>query len=107
DGAVLPLLHLNGYKISSATIFGAMTDEDVAGLFHGYGYDLAVIDVGHSADHDEAHRQMMGALDSAYQKIRHIQDEARGGTLTGLARWPMLALRSPKGWTGVRELDGE
>src|SRR3954465_958920 len=60
DGAVLPILHLNGYKISSATIFGAMTDEDVAGLFHGYGYDLAVIDVGHSADHDEAHRQMMG-----------------------------------------------
>jgi xylulose-5-phosphate/fructose-6-phosphate phosphoketolase len=107
DGAVLPVLHLNGYKILSATIFGTMTDEDLADLFHGYGYDLSVVDVGHSADHDAAHRRIMGALDAAYQKIRHIQEEARRGTPAGLARWPMLALRSPKGWTGVRELDGK
>src|SRR5438874_5236852 len=69
DGAVLPILHLNGYKISSATIFGTMTDEALADLFRGYGYDLALVDVGKSADHEAAHRSMARALDRAYREI--------------------------------------
>jgi xylulose-5-phosphate/fructose-6-phosphate phosphoketolase len=107
DGAVLPILHLNGYKISSATIFGTMTDEELTDLFRGYGYDFTLVDVGRSADHDAAHRSMARALDRAYRQIRRIQEEARRGTLAGPARWPMLVLRSPKGWTGVRDLDGK
>src|SRR5207253_3870162 len=79
DGAVLPILHLNGYKISSATIFGAMAVDELADLFRGYGYEFTLIDVGRSADRDEAHRQMIRALDSAYQRIRRIQEQARKG----------------------------
>src|SRR3954464_3725552 len=72
DGAVLPVLHLNGYKISSATIFGTMGDEALADLFRGYGYDFALVDVRTSADHAEAHRAMARALDRAYREIRRI-----------------------------------
>jgi xylulose-5-phosphate/fructose-6-phosphate phosphoketolase len=107
DGAVLPILHLNGYKISSATLFGTMSDEDLADLFRGYGYEFILVDVGRSADRDTSHRWMAWALDTAYRRIRHIQDQARRGAAAWPVGWPMLALRSPKGWTCVRELDGK
>src|SRR6059036_350765 len=80
DGAVLPILHLNGYKISSATIFGTMTDESLADLFRGYGYDFALVDVERSSDHDAAHREMARALERSYAAIRRTQEMARKGT---------------------------
>ena len=98
DGAVLPVLHLNGYKIASATVYGAMTDEELTSLFRGHGYAVTIIQA--SDDHDTAHRAMSRALDNAYAAIR-------GATVLDRPRWPMLILRSPKGWTGIRELKGK
>src|SRR4051794_3529184 len=74
DGAVLPILHLNGYKISSATVFGTMSDEGLTALFGGYGYDIDVIDVGRAAGHDAAHREMARAVDRAYHRLLRIQE---------------------------------
>src|SRR3954454_14841773 len=73
DGAVLPVLHLNGYKISSATVFGTMSDEGLTALFRGYGYEFTLVDVRTPDDHAEAHRAMARALDRAYGEIRRIQ----------------------------------
>jgi xylulose-5-phosphate/fructose-6-phosphate phosphoketolase len=108
DGAVLPILHLNEYKISSRTVSGAMDDAELRALFVGYGYDPLVVETttdspdGHAA----AHRWMAAALDSAYRTIRGLQGTARRNRLTEKPRWPLVVLRSPKGWTGIRELEG-
>jgi len=109
DGAVLPILHLNEYKISSRTIFGAMDEAELRALFTGYGYDVEYVAVAANDSHDEcaaAHRRMAAAVDRAFEGIRHIQVAACGGRRPEKPRWPMIVLRSPKGWTGIAELDG-
>jgi xylulose-5-phosphate/fructose-6-phosphate phosphoketolase len=109
DGAVLPILHLNSYKISSATIFGAMSDEELGDLFRGYGYDVDIVNAHGDTidDRAEPHRQMAVALEIAHTAISHIQNRARVGEVVSRPRFPMLILRSPKGWTCPKELDGK
>ena len=104
SGAVLPILHVNGYKISNPTIFGTMSDEELLHLFTGYGYQVICVE---GSDHEDLDAQLYGALDQAYHEIRRIQQAARGGSRIEKPAWPMIILRSPKGWTGIKELDGE
>ncbi|RWX74468.1 phosphoketolase family protein [Neorhizobium lilium] len=105
DGAVLPILHLNGYKIAGPTLLGRTSDEDLKKLFEGYGYEPFFVE-GH--DPEPMHRQMAETLDVVVARIRTIQKEARDGTtVDGVPRWPMIVLRSPKGWTGPKEVDGK
>ncbi len=99
-GAVLPMLHLNGYKIANPTIFHSMSDEELTKLFEGYGWHPLIVD---GEDLDAA---MASALDTAYAEIRAIQKAAREGNPPERPAWPMLIVRSPKGWTGIHELDG-
>ncbi len=103
DGAVLPILHLNGYKIANPTLLACMSDEELTHLFIGYGYQP------HFVEGDQPmpmHRGMADALDAALDEIRAIQDRARSDGFSGRPRWPMIILRSPKGWTGPRVVDG-
>ena len=109
DGAVLPILHLNGYKIANPTLLGRSTDEDLDHLFRGYGYDPIFVE-GHEPL--TMHRKMAAAYDQAFDRIRQIQQDARGGAAPAdrsaeMPRWPMIILRSPKGWTGPKEVDGK
>ncbi len=105
DGAVLPILHLNGYKIANPTLLGRTSDEDLQQLFSGYGYEPLFV----SGEEPEAmHAQMAQALDNAFDKIAAFQQRARqGGKPEGIPRWPMIILRSPKGWTGPQSVDGK
>jgi xylulose-5-phosphate/fructose-6-phosphate phosphoketolase len=104
DGAVLPVLHLNGYKIANPTILGRMSDEEVNHLFRGYGYEPLFVE---GSDPHAMHRLMAGTLETALDRIRVIQQDARDGAATGTRPvWPMIVLRSPKGWTGPKEIDG-
>jgi xylulose-5-phosphate/fructose-6-phosphate phosphoketolase len=100
SGAVLPILHVNGYKIANPTIYGAMSDEEMTKLFEGFGWHPLIVS---GEDLDAA---LASALDTAQREIRELQDAARGGSRPERPRWPMIVLRSPKGWTGIRELDG-
>ncbi|KAB1085259.1 phosphoketolase family protein [Neorhizobium galegae] len=105
DGAVLPILHLNGYKIANPTLLGRMADEDIDHLFRGYGYEPFFVE-GHEPD--KMHRQMAATFDAAFDRIRAIQGQARAGKAPeACPRWPMIVLRSPKGWTGPKEVDGK
>ncbi|EJJ24684.1 phosphoketolase family protein [Rhizobium sp. CF142] len=105
DGAVLPILHLNGYKIANPTILGRASDEDLMHLFEGYGYEPFFVE-GHEPA--KMHQQMAAAFDEIFDRIRAIQREARDGTAPqACPRWPMIVLRSPKGWTGPKEVDGK
>ena len=98
SGAVLPIVHINGYKISNPTIYGRMADEELEALFEGYGYDPYII----SGKNIE--KQMMKALESAYQTIRDIQARARKSDEDYLEPiWPVILLRTPKGWRGLEE----
>jgi xylulose-5-phosphate/fructose-6-phosphate phosphoketolase len=101
DGAVLPILHLNGFKIANPSIFATMSDEELSALFQGYGYQVRIID-----DLEFIHEQFAADMDWAYQTIREIQQAARAGEPFERPGWPMLILRTPKGWTGPREIDG-
>jgi len=101
SGAVLPILHVNGYKISNPTIFGSMGNEELRALFTGYGWQPRFV------EGDELSANMAAAMDWALAEIRGIQAAARAGKPIPQPRWPMLILRSPKGWTGVEELDGK
>jgi xylulose-5-phosphate/fructose-6-phosphate phosphoketolase len=103
DGAVLPILHLNGYKIANPTILARITDEELESLFRGYGWTPYVV-----AGHDPAqmHQKMAGTLEKCIDEIRSIQERARKSGKAERARWPMVILRSPKGWTGPKEVDG-
>jgi len=104
DGAVLPILHLNGYKIANPTILGRLSDEDLIKLFNGYGYKPYFVE----GDEPERMHQLMAAtLDSVIEEIRAIQDEARGKQSAALPIWPMIILRTPKGWTGPKVVDGK
>jgi len=105
DGAVLPILHLNGYKIANPTLLGRSSDEDLQQLFTGYGYDPLFV-VGD--DPHQMHSDMAAAFDKAFDRIHQLQQEARSGVAaTRIPRWPMIILRSPKGWTGPKSVDGK
>jgi xylulose-5-phosphate/fructose-6-phosphate phosphoketolase len=106
DGAVLPILHLNGYKIAGPTILGRAADEDLEHLFRGYGYEPIFVE-GHEPR--DMHQKMASAFDRVFDRIRAIQKEARDGHAPDgtCPRWPMIVLRSPKGWTGPKEVDGK
>ncbi|MCW1408086.1 phosphoketolase family protein [Rhizobium sp. 1AS11] len=105
DGAVLPILHLNGYKIANPTILGRASHEDLQSLFEGYGYEPFFVE-GHEPR--DMHQQMATTFDRVFDRIREIQDEGRNGKAPDICpRWPMIVLRSPKGWTGPKEVDGK
>ena len=104
DGAVLPILHLNGYKIANPTIPGRMSDADLTKLYTGYGYNPYFIE-GHEPE--KVHQQMARTLDTVLDEIRAIQNKARAGGATGMPVWPMIILRTPKGWTGPKFVDGK
>ncbi|WP_373878605.1 phosphoketolase family protein [Ancylobacter defluvii] len=105
DGAVLPILHLNGYKIANPTLLARMSDDELRALFTGYGYEPIFVE-GHEPM--PMHAAMAGTLDNAFDRIREIQRAARSATGDiERPRWPMIVLRSPKGWTGPREVDGK
>jgi xylulose-5-phosphate/fructose-6-phosphate phosphoketolase len=99
-GAVLPILHVNGYKIANPTIYGTMSDTELTELFEGFGWHPLIV------DGDDLDGALASALDEAHGEIRELQAAARGGKRPERPRWPMLILRSPKGWTGIHELDG-
>lgn len=103
DGAVLPILHLNGYKIAGPTVLGRDADEDIRQLLTGHGYDLLFVE---GDDPMRAHREFANTLDACYAAIRVIQDGARRDGLSGRPRWPAIILRTPKGWTGPKIVDG-
>jgi xylulose-5-phosphate/fructose-6-phosphate phosphoketolase len=104
DGAVLPVLHLNGYKIANPTIPGRMTDAQLAQLFNGYGYKPYWVE-GHEPE--ILHQLMAHTLDSVVEEIHAIQNAARTGKSTGMPEWPMIIMRTPKGWTGPKVVDGK
>lgn len=103
DGAVLPILHLNGYKIANPTILARIDHEELEHLFLGYGYKPYFVE-GH--DPVEMHQKMAEALDKIIAEIKSIQKEARSKKHVKRPQWPLLILRSPKGWTGPKEVDG-
>ncbi|MGW0227223.1 phosphoketolase family protein [Actinopolymorpha singaporensis] len=108
DGAVLPVLHLNGYKIANPTVLARIPERDLCRLLEGYGYRPLVVA---GDDPASVHRKLAAATETAYDEIRAIQEAARSGRGTAAAdgeppRWPMIVLRTPKGWTGPREVDG-
>ncbi|MFC0282224.1 phosphoketolase [Camelimonas abortus] len=102
DGAVLPVLHLNGYKIANPTVLARLTDGELDSLFRGYGYEPVFVEGDVPAD---MHQQMAAALDLCFDRIAAIK-AAAALTSPERPRWPMIILRSPKGWTGPREVDG-
>jgi xylulose-5-phosphate/fructose-6-phosphate phosphoketolase len=106
DGAVLPILHLNGYKIANPTILARIPEEELAALMRGYGYEPLFMSVQAEDDHFEVHRRFASVLDEALDRIEEIQRAARVDEVTTRPPWPMIVLRSPKGWTGPREVDG-
>jgi xylulose-5-phosphate/fructose-6-phosphate phosphoketolase len=103
DGAVLPILHLNGYKIANPTILARIPNEELLDLFRGYGWDPVIVE-GWNPEY--VHADFAATLDVALERIRHAQEEARSGGAEGRPAWPMIVLRTPKGWTGPKEVDG-
>jgi xylulose-5-phosphate/fructose-6-phosphate phosphoketolase len=104
DGAVLPILHLNGYKISGPTVLGRADDVTLRQLFEGHGYEVHFV----TGDVPRAvHRQLATTLDTCVDQIRAAQDAARERGVRGAVRWPMIVLRTPKGWTGPKVVDGK
>ncbi|HEY9146909.1 MAG TPA: phosphoketolase family protein [Thiobacillus sp.] len=103
DGAVLTILHLNGYKIAGPTVLARIPRAELESLLRGYGYRPHFVE-GHEPD--AMHRKMAAAVDTAIAEIRAIQHKARSDGEVGRPLWPMIVLRSPKGWTGPKEVDG-
>ncbi|TGV14960.1 phosphoketolase family protein [Mesorhizobium sp. M8A.F.Ca.ET.173.01.1.1] len=105
DGAVLPILHLNGYKIANPTILARIPEDELRALFAGYGYEPLFVEGDEPA---LMHERMASVLDDAFDQIQAIQHAARNGPAATASRpkWPMIVLRSPKGWTGPKEVDG-
>ncbi|MDX2252235.1 MAG: phosphoketolase family protein, partial [Nitrospira sp.] len=104
DGAVLPILHLNGYKIANPTILARISHEELEQLFHGYGYKPYFVE---GRDPRTMHRLMAFALDTCLDEIRRIQTRARKDDARVRPCWPMVVLRTPKGWTGPPQIDGK
>ena len=104
DGAVLPILHLNGYKIANPTVLARIGENELADLMRGYGYQPRFVSGGDPAD---VHHQLAAVLDAALEEIAEIQHRFRSGAADGdRPAWPMIVLRTPKGWTGPKEVDG-
>ena len=104
DGAVLPILHLNDYKIAGPTVLARIPHNELDALLRGYGYAPYFVE---GNDPAQMHPLMATALDTAVAEIVRIQQDARANGFTGRPRWPMIVLRSPKGWTGPKEVDGK
>jgi len=99
DGAVLPILHLNGYKISNPSIYGTMSDEELKKLFEGYGYEPVFVNV--------KHEEMINAMEYCYSKIKKIQNSARQNNNIEKPAWPMIIFKSLKGWTGPKYFESK
>jgi xylulose-5-phosphate/fructose-6-phosphate phosphoketolase len=104
DGAVLPILHLNGYKIANPTVLARISREELENLFIGYGYHPYFVE---GSEPETMHQLMASTLDAVIAEIKTIQDEAREKQNRQRPRWPMIILRTPKGWTGPKEVDGQ
>jgi xylulose-5-phosphate/fructose-6-phosphate phosphoketolase len=104
DGAVLPILHLNGYKIAGPTVLARISHEELDALFRGYGYTPHFVE---GDDPETMHQLMAATLEAAIAEIKRVQHETRTHGMTGRPLWPMIVLRSPKGWTGPQEVDGK
>jgi xylulose-5-phosphate/fructose-6-phosphate phosphoketolase len=104
DGAVLPILHLNGYKIASPTVLARITRDELEKLFVGYGYKPYFVE---GSDPDTMHQLMADTLETIIAEIKTIQEEARSSGIASRPRWPMIILQTPKGWTGPKEVDGK
>jgi len=104
DGAVLPILHLNGYKIANPALLARITRGELESLFIGYGYRLYFVE---GSDPERMHQMMAATLDDAIADIKAIQHAAREEGATQRPRWPMIILKTPKGWTGPKEVDGK
>jgi xylulose-5-phosphate/fructose-6-phosphate phosphoketolase len=104
DGAVLPILHLNGYKIANPTVLARISEEELQQLFHGYGYTPHVVE---GSEPRQMHQLMAETLDTVIAEIKRIQTEARTTGLAQRPRWPMIILKTPKGWTGPKVVDGQ
>lgn len=103
DGAVLPVLHLNGYKIANPTVLARIPEDELEQLFIGYGYQPFFVS---GSDPAQVHQELAAALDTMLEEIARIQHSAREEGNTARPAWPMLVLRTPKGWTGPKEVDG-
>ncbi|MFC8794855.1 phosphoketolase family protein [Streptomyces cinereoruber] len=103
DGAVLPILHLNGYKIANPTVLARLPEAELDELLRGYGHEPLHVT---GDDPRQVHRAMAAAMDTALDRIRDVQREARDGGSAERPRWPVIVLRTPKGWTGPEEVDG-
>lgn len=103
DGAVLPVLHLNGYKINNPTVLSRIDNEELISLFTGYGYDVRIVE---GDDPMEVHKKMVGAMDYSIEKILSIWEEARGENGPVRPKWPMIILKTPKGWTAPKKAEG-
>jgi xylulose-5-phosphate/fructose-6-phosphate phosphoketolase len=104
DGAVLPILHLNGYKINNPTLLGRLPHDELVNLFCGYGYDPHFVE---GQEPQTMHQQMAATLDTVIEKIAAIQSQARSLNDFRRPSWPMIVLRTPKGWTGPKTVDGK
>ncbi len=104
DGAVLPILHLNGYKIANPTLLARISQEELENLFLGYGYKPYLVE---GSDPEKMHQEMATTMDAVMAQIQTIQREARTKGSTKRPKWPMIVLRTPKGWTGPKEVDGK
>jgi xylulose-5-phosphate/fructose-6-phosphate phosphoketolase len=103
DGAVLPILHLNGYKIANPTVLARIGDDELTSLLEGNGYSVSWVDGSEPA---EMHQRMAEVLDQAVEEIAQIQQAARSEGRIERPRWPLIVMRTPKGWTGPKEVDG-
>ena len=103
DGGVLPILHLNGYKIANPTILARISHEELDQLFYGYGYHPYFVE---GEEPEELHKVMAGTLDTIIEEIKHIRTTARSGGFKKRPQWPMIIFRTPKGWTGPKVVDG-
>ena len=104
DGVVLPILHLNGYKIANPTLLARMSHEELQKLFEGYGYKPYFVE---GSEPETMHQLMAATMDTALHEIREIQEDARQNGFKERPQWPLIILRSPKGWTGPKEVDGK
>jgi xylulose-5-phosphate/fructose-6-phosphate phosphoketolase len=104
DGAVLPILHLNGYKIAGPTVLGRLPHDELEWLFRGYGYKPFFVE---GDEPEKVHQLLAGTLDSVLGEIRSIQSDARAKGFQTRPHWPMIILRTPKGWTGPKKVDGK
>ncbi len=104
DGAVLPILHLNGYKIANPAVLARIPTAELAALLEGYGHRPYFVE---GDDPAQVHQQMAATMDAVVAEIQSIQKAAREGGVTERPRWPMIVLRTPKGWTGPKEIDGK